>query len=328
MKKLSAIIAVFVAFGAVFLTVRGCAALPAYDASAEKPSLLYINPQPVTIEGYDGSLMEPFISLDGQFLFFNNENSPDVDTDLHFAERMGMLSFRYLGRLPNANGKKLDAAASMDAQGRFYYTAMREYGKVMNSLYTGTFDGKGLADVRPLEGKINPSRLGHVNMDVSISPDGNTLYISRAAFTLFRHMPKKSDILMAEKMPEGFIFVKGGGAILRRINTEALEYAPSITADGRELYFTRASRLMTGGEKGEGAHLRLMIARRASTDEPFGEPMTLSALSGFVEAPTLPHDKSELFYHKRVGRKFMLFRAVRNPVAEKTEAFQPSPTIH
>lgn len=87
--------------------------LPVY-ADKEEKSDLYVRPQPVSIEGYDGSAMEPFISPDGHYLFFNNENDPAVNTNLHFAERIGKLSFRYLGELPGVNSHVLDAAPSLD----------------------------------------------------------------------------------------------------------------------------------------------------------------------------------------------------------------------
>src|SRR3954470_17511198 len=70
---------------------------PAYAQESD----LYINPLPVEIAGYTGSAMEPFISLDGNFLFFNSDaDSPTKNRLLHFARRTGPLSFRYLGELP------------------------------------------------------------------------------------------------------------------------------------------------------------------------------------------------------------------------------------
>lgn len=310
-------------FAAVFVAVivcgfagRSCAALPVYDGT-EKESRLYGDPQPVTIEGYDGQLMEPFVSLDGQYLFFNNQNSPKVDTNLHFAKRTGDLSFKYMGELPNANAPKLDAAASMDKDNRVYYTTVREYDRTRISIYTGVFDGEALQGVHPVTGGITPARGGHINMDVSISPDGETMYISRAVFGFFsRGVPKKSDILLARRTESGFDLDPKSDEIMKNVNTPALEYAPAISADGLELYFTRASRLLAG-ESGEGAAIRIMVARRAAPDVPFGAPERLVELAGFVEAPTFPRDGAELFYHKKTGDKLRLYRAVRRPEASK-----------
>ena len=98
---------------------------------------------------------------------------------------------------------------------------------------------------------------------------------------------------------------------MKNINTDALEYAPSISADGLKLYFTRASQLMAGAEA-PGAELRIMVATRISVNEPFGEPRALTALAGFVEAPTIPLDGKEMFFHKKVGKNFVIYRAECN----------------
>src|SRR5271156_637330 len=54
--------------------------LPVFS-EPEEPSDLYDHPEPVVISGYQGNAMEPFISPDGHYLFFNNENDPKVNTN-------------------------------------------------------------------------------------------------------------------------------------------------------------------------------------------------------------------------------------------------------
>jgi hypothetical protein len=54
-----------------------------------------------------------------------------------------------------------------------------------------------------------------------------------------------------------------------------------------------------------------MVAERTSAAVPFDEPRVLRALSGFVEAPTISIDGREIFYHKKVGEKFAIYRAER-----------------
>src|SRR5450432_3634763 len=63
-------------------------------------TLLYTNPEPIEISGYAEDAMEPCISLDGQYLFFNNSNEQNVKTHIHFAKRMAPTKFQYLGILP------------------------------------------------------------------------------------------------------------------------------------------------------------------------------------------------------------------------------------
>jgi hypothetical protein len=284
--------------------------LPVFQ-DQEKESRLYVDPQPVAIAGYDGTAMEPFISLDGQFLFFNNENDSKVDTNLHFARRTGASSFRYLGEVPGVNSPSLDAVPSMDAAGNFYFTTLRDYDRTMNSIYTGKFDGQGVRNVRPVAGRISPTAPFNVNMDASISPDGQTLYISRAVIVSGAVAPKKSELMVARIDGGAFAIVSDSAQIMKNINTGPLAYAPAISANGLELYFTRASQSEPGAT-GISAKVRIVVARRSSLSDPFGEPEVLGALKGFVEAPSVSRDESELFFHKKVGDKYIIYRAVRS----------------
>ena len=261
----------------------------------DRAANLYVNPQPVQITGYGGSAMEPFISPDGQFLFFNNEDDASHNKAIHFAQRTGLLSFRYLGELPGVNAhvpETVDAAPSMDTQGNFYFTSTRNYKTRLRSVFAGVFDGRRVTDVHVVEGGINDGlRDGILNMDMGISPDGDTLYISRARFgltSLITHAPVGSQLLIARRQGDRFVMDPNGRQITANLHTDS-EYAPAVSDDGLELYFNRGP--------------RIMVATRASVGEPFGKPSELRALSGFgfVEAPTISLDKQELFFHAKVG---------------------------
>jgi hypothetical protein len=52
----------------------------------------FTDPQPVTIEGYSGDAMEPFISRDGRYLLFNTSNNAP-DTALQYATRVNDQTF-------------------------------------------------------------------------------------------------------------------------------------------------------------------------------------------------------------------------------------------
>ncbi len=280
------------------------------DANPEQTSNLYIRPEPVSIEGYEGSAMEPFISPDGHTLFFNNENDFKADTNLHFAERTGKLSFRYAGEVPGVNSKALDAVPSLDSAGHFYFTTLRDYDRTMNSIYVGDLNCEPVRNIRAVPGEISPKTPGTVNMDASISPDGQTLYISRALIAPGAPAPKKCDLLVARLETGAFRIGADSERILKNVNTDALEYAPALSADGLELYFTRASQLRPGLES--PGTVRIMVATRLSTNAPFGEPRVLTALTGFVEGPAVSLDGKEMFFHKKVGTKFVIYRAERN----------------
>jgi hypothetical protein len=305
--------------------------LPTFDGR-EPASDLFGNPQPVTIEGYTGDAMEPFISPDTLWLFFNSSNDPKVDTDLHFATRVGPLAFRYVGELANANSRALDAAPSMDTSRRVYFTSLREYDRTLRSIFTGLFDGRhGLSEVHVIEGTLTPVLPGAINMDVSISPDGQSLYMSRAKFIGDgAPLPLKSDIVMARRNGDAFNMEPRSGELFEHINTRALEYAPAISADGLELFFTRTSKRTSSdppdGDAGE-AKFRIMVAKRSKPDTPFDEPRVLDALTGFVEAPSVSRDGREMFFHKKVNGRFVIYRAERKPPpAPPTPAPPTAPT--
>src|ERR1700729_1395533 len=65
-----------------------------------KPNFgVFTNPQPVTIKGYSQDAMEPFISPDGNYLFFNNSNAPTVNTNLFYATRIDDVTFQFQGEI-------------------------------------------------------------------------------------------------------------------------------------------------------------------------------------------------------------------------------------
>ncbi|MBI5200254.1 MAG: PD40 domain-containing protein [Elusimicrobia bacterium] len=296
LKALLALGAVLAGAAAFLLPVR---------LAEEKTTDLFGDPRRVEIAGYDGDAMEPFLSPDGRWLFFNNSNEKPVDTNLHFAERTGVLSFRYRGELPGANSTELDAVPCMDASGRFYFTSGREYIHTLKTTFVGRFDGKQLADVRPVSGGIYPKHLGAVNMDVGVSLDGSAMYISRARFVPLVPLPPFwSQLLVARKAEDGsFVIDPRSEELMKNVNTRALAYAPAISPDGLELYFTRTS---------FPAGMRLMVATREKPDEAFDEPRVLADLpTGGVEAPTLSSNLSELFFHKKTAGKWAIFRATR-----------------
>ncbi|MDF3024754.1 MAG: hypothetical protein K0R10_2115 [Alphaproteobacteria bacterium] len=264
---------------------------------------LYGNAQAITIDGYDGQAMEPALSADGQTLFFNNEKEASAQTDLHFATRTGDLTFKYAGKLSGGNGDKLDAIPSIDESGRFYFTSLRSYAENLQSLYTGKFNGRELLDLRAVRGDITPKTPGEINMDASVSVDGRQMYIARARFERGSVVPKESDLMLANIDGYGnFRIAPDSFAQLINVNSDALEYAPAISADGLELYFTRAI---------EGDVPHIMVATRSNTSRPFDAPKALVALEGFTEAPATPKDGQEMFFHKKEGGKYSLLRVVR-----------------
>src|SRR5262245_8811408 len=63
------------------------------ESTAESSLQIYVNERPVSIEGYDGEAMEPFLTRDGRYLFFNSRNDTN-DTNLYFARRKDDATFK------------------------------------------------------------------------------------------------------------------------------------------------------------------------------------------------------------------------------------------
>ncbi|OHD66057.1 MAG: hypothetical protein A2176_09875 [Spirochaetes bacterium RBG_13_51_14] len=91
---------------------------------------------------------------------------------------------------------------------------------------------------------------------------------------------------------------------MNAVNTpHSLEYAPSISSDGCELFFTRLNpyTLMSS----------ILVAKRSNTAEPFGNPKRIGVLTGFVEAPSITADGNTLYYHFRDDGIFTIYKVSR-----------------
>ncbi len=99
---------------------------------------------------------------------------------------------------------------------------------------------------------------------------------------------------MAEKVNDStFNKAINTDAIFDAINdTNYLVYAPQITNDGLELYYTR---LLKGTVNTE-----ICVSVRNNTSDPFSQPVMLYSNYGYVpEAPSLTTDKQILYYHRK-----------------------------
>jgi Tol biopolymer transport system component len=259
------------------------------------------NPQRVTIEGYGDDAMEPFVSRDGKYLFFNNLNEPKVNTNLLWAERIDDLHFKYRGEIRGANTPALEGVASMDRDGNFYFVSNRSYDKTASTLYRGKFADGGLSGIELVPG-VSLAKPGIVNFDAEISADGNTLYFVESEFS-FLGQPKSASILLARREGNAFVRDPGSASIMKAINTGTLNYAPATSASELEIFFTRLD------PQGPA----LYVAKRAGKMQAFESPLRISAVAGFVEGPTLSPDELSLYYHKKENGHFVIYRVSRAP---------------
>ena len=86
--------------------------------------------------------------------------------------------------------------------------------------------------------------------------------------------------------------------------TNYIVYAPAITKDGLELFYTRLLKNSTQTE--------IMVATRTNTVSPFSAGTLLIGAPYIVpEAPTLSSDKNRMYYHRKNGSLFEIYLRYR-----------------
>ena len=277
----------------------------------EQQYTAFTNPEIVTVNGYNGDIMEPFISRDGQFLFFNNNSlAVPADKDIFYATHVDATTFNFAGEVVGVNNSSaVDGVPTLDSANTFYYVTTAFYDPNppahYDTIYKGNFDPAtgNVSGIVPVDG-VAEGIAGHLNFDVEVSPDGNTLYTVDGIFS-GNSFPDQSNIIVATKAGSGFVRDPASTTIMVNINTQDLEYASAISADGLELFFTRL-RLSDFDTK-------IYRAVRPNISASFGKPQHVSTITGFIEAPAFSPDEKSLYYHRRnptTGR-FELFRVTR-----------------
>ena len=284
---------------ATALLFNGCAD----DADPKK--ITFGAPQKVTITGYAGNIMEPFLSRDGTILFFNNLNSAPENTNLHWSTRVDDLTFQYKGEIQNINTEFLEGVATMDNSGILYFVSTRSYNQNFSTIYKTTFTNGETTTTVLVEG-LSKNLPGWVNFDVEVNPAGNRLYFVDGTYDQ-NGGPYTANLVIAKKNGDAFERLSNSGELLKNINTDDLEYAACISSDELELYFTRIVAPIS-----PSSNANLFVATRTSTDLPFDKPYQISSITGFVEAATISPDGTLLYYHKRENDKFVLYAIVKD----------------
>lgn len=257
----------------------------------------------VTINGLFFDAMEPFISPDGDYLFFNNLND-GIDTKLFYASKVNDSTFNFIGELSGTNqfiGPQLNAVADIDASGNFYWTSTRDYPAELDNLFYGNFNSGNVTNIGRVHGNFNKNIPGWLVMDHGISYDGQTLYYNNARFDGTNCQGVcETELGIAEKINDStFSQISNSNSILQNINdTNFIYYAPCISSDDLELYYTRYPKdTITISTLFE-----ICVAVRATSTDNFSVPTVLfsQTIADLIEAPTLTTDKQILYYHRKV----------------------------
>jgi len=292
----------------IFLLIFIIIVIFIFNRAPQKPSesvsTKFANEQEVEIAGYDGHAMEPSISRNGQYLFWNSLNDA-VDTSIYYAKRLDSSRFQFIGSVNGVNGPQphLDAVASMDMNDNFYWVSTRNYPNAFENYQSGKFNDGAVTNIAPVGGNFYIKNPGWIIMDAEISPDGKLLFFVNAKFTSGA-LPVESDIGVAHKVSNEFIKDPNSKTLLQNINTKNyLEYAPSFSADGMEIFFTRVTKNST----------HIYVSSRNSLSESFGQPELLDIKGDLPEAPSISFDGKTLYYHKKDGQYYRIYKMTRIP---------------
>ncbi|GAB4230720.1 MAG: hypothetical protein Tsb0032_37060 [Kiloniellaceae bacterium] len=198
----------------------------------------FANPTQVTVAGYSGDIMEPFVSRDGSVLFFNDNGS---DKDIFYATwDVGTATWQFQGCLDSIASPAVDGVPTMDDNRRFYYISTDNYPASLETIYVGDYDPTDPAIIVNVTsaGNLGEGIPGHLNFDVEVSADGRTLYYDDGIFS-GQSFPDAADFVYARDDGSGFVRAADSAQVFASINTADLEYAACISRDEREFFFTR-----------------------------------------------------------------------------------------
>jgi Tol biopolymer transport system component len=284
------------------LIACGAASATTYDGFGDA--------QPVVINGYTASAMEPFISPDGQQLLFNTSNVPPGVPTLQLATRGAGQAFEYQGALPGEAVNEpgyLSGTPSLDDAGELFFISTRSYDQTLSTVYSGALSAGVVTGVHLVEG-LAAARRGLVDFDASISPDGQSLYVSVGDFSS-GNGPSSASIALFDRSASGFTLDPMSATLLKAVNKpRSLDYAACISSDGHELFFTRAKAPTAKAPTGVPTIYR---AYRKKLGKPFGRVQQVAAITGFSEAPSLTADGRTLYYHHLSNGKFEIETVTR-----------------
>ncbi len=257
----------------------------------------------ITINGLTFDAMEPFLSNDENLLFFNSLNAGG-NTNLHYAQRVDDSTFTYIGLVDgtvDTSGNHLDAVASMDSTNYFYWVSLRNYPNIYENLHSGFFNGTSVSDVKRVYGNFNIPTLGWIIMDAAVSNQGTHLYYCNAYFDFINNscgvgIPCSASIGVALKINDStFNKLPNTDAIFSLVNdTNYLVYAPEISNDGLELYFTRLLK--------NTFNTQVCVAVRNNINDNFSAPQIIHQNNGFApEGPSINANNTKLYYHQKDG---------------------------
>ena len=190
---------------------------------------------------------DPFLSPDGNRLFFASKrdvmNRPKGDFDLWVVDRSGN-TWGDPMPLVSLNSSEDDVSPILVADGSLYFTSKREGGLGSYDVYHAAWDGEHFLAPKNLLAPVN-SR--HTEVDCYVNPEQTIL--------LYAGHERK------DTLGKGDIYVcfksKGSWSAPHHldapINSPAMELCPSLSPDGRYLFFSSTRSPSAGSNKEAGS---------------------------------------------------------------------------
>jgi hypothetical protein len=266
------------------------------ETSINSDNSEFKNEQKITILGYIDDAMEPFITKDDHYLFFNNLQGA-TEKDIFYAEKINDTTFQFKGEIQGVNSNFVDGNPTMDAQNNFYFISTRTLGTGNKTVFKGLFNQGVVTDLQQINGSINIATPSWINMGTEISKDGQTLLTSNAKFNIGDNFPSLGNIRLAIKEANEFNIPNNETDLLININTNnSIEYAGEISANELELFYSQVT-------LSNPAIFKLFYAKRDQINGVFNRPISITEpfknnINAFVEAPTLSNNGKRLYYHK------------------------------
>jgi len=292
---------------AVVLVLGGCAPV---TGGALSPDTTFGNPEPVTLQGYTGPQEDPTLSPDGTILFFDSHNDAEKPTYQYWAKKIDYKTFAFQGEIQGANKQgETTFAATMDESGNLYLDTSLFTAPVLATA-RGTFKNGTVIGAGPVKGlptspalPWGPNRIIDVYFG-EITFDGNSLYLDdfqvKTDPSGHPANPVGGKFKLFTKNQDGsFREAANSDNILERVNALSpgkILYGAVQSKDGLELFFTGSDVPSPSAKK-----VGLYVAKRGSTNEPFGTPEEIGTPSSHVEAPFPSPDGKHLYFHELIS---------------------------